>query len=169
MNPKGLEVSPLFIAIVGVIIGVIILIYVYCITAGWCYGAQTLFQAQQRLGFGRRSHQEQDEETPSTDLENSMVHLIPVRKYTKNNGASVGVSVNDDEAMCSVCLGEFEEGEAVKILPECTHSFHVPCIDMWLYSHSSCPLCRTDAIATPPRQQLLQPQPEVQRTSELGE
>lgn len=44
---------------------------------------------------------------------------------------------------CVVCLSVFEEGEDVRKLPRCQHSFHAPCIDMWLYSHSDCPLCRS--------------------------
>ncbi|KAJ6909571.1 hypothetical protein NC652_020524 [Populus alba x Populus x berolinensis] len=43
------------------------------------------------------------------------------------------------------CLGDFEGGEQLRELPERLHSYHVACIDMWLYSHSSCPMCRTDA------------------------
>lgn len=44
---------------------------------------------------------------------------------------------------CVVCLSAFEEGEEVRKLPRCKHSFHAPCIDMWLYFHSNCPLCRS--------------------------
>ncbi|PKU67874.1 E3 ubiquitin-protein ligase [Dendrobium catenatum] len=44
--------------------------------------------------------------------------------------------------MCAVCLSKFNDGEDIKLLPECKHCFHVQCIDMWLQSHSSCPLCR---------------------------
>lgn len=58
--------------------------------------------------------------------------LLSSYKY-KNEGAG-------DE--CAVCLSVFEEGEEVRTLPRCKHSFHAPCIDMWLYSHSDCPLCR---------------------------
>ncbi|XP_031261829.1 RING-H2 finger protein ATL39-like [Pistacia vera] len=46
------------------------------------------------------------------------------------------------EDECVVCLTGFAEGEFVCQLPRCRHSFHSPCIDMWLYSHSDCPLCR---------------------------
>ncbi|KAG6681544.1 hypothetical protein I3842_13G098900 [Carya illinoinensis] len=47
------------------------------------------------------------------------------------------------ETQRAVCLGEFEEGQWLKHLPNCTHAFHVPCIDTWFQSHSNCPLCRS--------------------------
>lgn len=49
-------------------------------------------------------------------------------------------------ADCSVCLGEFRDGELVRLLPKCGHAFHVPCIDTWLRAHVNCPLCRSDVI-----------------------
>ncbi|XP_020587800.1 RING-H2 finger protein ATL2-like [Phalaenopsis equestris] len=48
---------------------------------------------------------------------------------------------------CAVCLSAAEEGEMVRMLPQCKHLFHVGCIDMWLYSHSTCPVCRAEAKA----------------------
>ncbi|VYS62852.1 unnamed protein product [Arabidopsis thaliana] len=44
---------------------------------------------------------------------------------------------------CSVCLSEFKDNESGRIMPNCKHTFHVDCIDMWFHSHSSCPLCRS--------------------------
>lgn len=49
-------------------------------------------------------------------------------------------------ADCSVCLGEFQDGELVRLLPKCGHAFHVPCIDTWLRAHVNCPLCRSDVL-----------------------
>ena len=44
---------------------------------------------------------------------------------------------------CIICLTEFEEQEKVKMIPCCKHVFHPGCIDTWLSSHVSCPLCRS--------------------------
>ncbi|KAF7083284.1 hypothetical protein CFC21_087093 [Triticum aestivum] len=46
--------------------------------------------------------------------------------------------------LCSVCLEDLEDGEMVRELPSCKHIFHVECIDMWLHSHTTCPICRCD-------------------------
>ncbi|XVF16058.1 hypothetical protein REPUB_Repub09cG0208300 [Reevesia pubescens] len=43
---------------------------------------------------------------------------------------------------CAICLGEFTEGDELRVLPQCGHAFHVGCVDTWLGSHSSCPSCR---------------------------
>ncbi|KAK2424654.1 RING-H2 finger protein ATL40 [Trifolium repens] len=44
---------------------------------------------------------------------------------------------------CAVCLSIVEDEEMMRLLPNCKHSFHVACIDKWLASHSTCPICRT--------------------------
>ena len=47
------------------------------------------------------------------------------------------------EMACSICLGDYEEGEDIRLLP-CGHMFHVPCIDAWLQINRICPLCKAD-------------------------
>ncbi|KAL1557690.1 RING-type E3 ubiquitin transferase [Salvia divinorum] len=44
---------------------------------------------------------------------------------------------------CPICLGEFGEMETVKMIPYCGHVFHPTCIDTWLASRVTCPLCRS--------------------------
>ncbi|KAG9159126.1 hypothetical protein Leryth_026211 [Lithospermum erythrorhizon] len=47
------------------------------------------------------------------------------------------------ESECSICLRSFEDHEMVRVLPICHHVFHSECVDIWLTTRSSCPLCRT--------------------------
>ncbi|ERN13976.1 hypothetical protein AMTRI_Chr01g133120 [Amborella trichopoda] len=47
---------------------------------------------------------------------------------------------------CTVCLSALEEGETGRLLPNCQHVFHVECIDMWLQSHDTCPICRAGVV-----------------------
>ncbi|KAF1867748.1 hypothetical protein Lal_00050181 [Lupinus albus] len=75
----------------------------------------------------------------SMSFDNSRGNLLSSYKYKKEGGGGGG----GYDYECSVCLSDLEEGEEVKKLPRCKHSFHLQCIDMWLHSHHDCPLCRT--------------------------
>lgn len=70
----------------------------------------------------------------ATGLKKSHLRQIPVAVY--------GSGLNIPATECPICLGEFEDGDKVRVLPKCNHGFHVSCIDTWLLSHSSCPNCR---------------------------
>ncbi|XP_019167614.1 PREDICTED: RING-H2 finger protein ATL66-like [Ipomoea nil] len=49
---------------------------------------------------------------------------------------------------CCICLGVFEDGEMIKVMPNCLHAFHSHCIDRWLSSSSTCPVCRSSIRST---------------------
>lgn len=53
---------------------------------------------------------------------------------------------SEDQPHCSICLGEYEEGENLFRLP-CSHIYHVECINSWCSSHTRCPLCNYDLAA----------------------
>ncbi|MCO5548327.1 hypothetical protein L7F22_001784 [Adiantum nelumboides] len=55
----------------------------------------------------------------------------------------------DDDASCSICLADYHNGELIRMLPDCRHSFHAMCVDAWLRLHASCPMCRTSPLPTP--------------------
>ncbi|XP_061373227.1 RING-H2 finger protein ATL16-like [Gastrolobium bilobum] len=74
----------------------------------------------------------------SIGLELSVVHSLPISQFKKNEEDHKPINVD-----CAICLGEFEEGVWIKHLPNCTHGFHVSCIDTWFQSHSNCPICRS--------------------------
>lgn len=53
------------------------------------------------------------------------------------------------ETLCSVCLGDYESDERLQRIPTCGHTFHVDCIDHWLATHTTCPLCRVSLLPPP--------------------
>jgi hypothetical protein len=73
-----------------------------------------------------------------SDLELSIINSLPIYQFKKNESQEKTANVD-----CPICLGEYEEGEWLKLLPSCKHGFHVSCIDKWFQLHSSCPLCRS--------------------------
>ncbi|XP_015579224.2 E3 ubiquitin-protein ligase ATL4 [Ricinus communis] len=49
---------------------------------------------------------------------------------------------------CAVCLSKFEPQDQLRLLPLCCHAFHIHCIDTWLHSNQTCPLCRSPIHAS---------------------
>ncbi|OIW10669.1 hypothetical protein TanjilG_16041 [Lupinus angustifolius] len=45
---------------------------------------------------------------------------------------------------CAICLLEFEDDSMLRFLTICSHVFHQECIDLWLCSNKTCPVCRKD-------------------------
>lgn len=78
----------------------------------------------------------------ATGLKKSALRQIPVTVF----GSGTNIPATD----CPICLGDFEQGEKVRVLPMCHHGFHMKCIDTWLESHSSCPTCRHSLLEHPP-------------------
>lgn len=68
-------------------------------------------------------------------LDSATISGLPMFAYGSSNKSS-------PEAECAICLSMFSEGDKVKVLPLCHHGFHSDCVDMWLRTRSSCPLCR---------------------------
>merc|ERR1719440_1675962 len=48
---------------------------------------------------------------------------------------------SDARDQCSVCLMDFDQGDSLRTL-ECTHRFHMACIDQWLAQSGQCPVCK---------------------------
>lgn len=99
-------------------------------------GLNSILRCAMRCGFGLSSAAGTAERT---GLKKRELKKFPVAAY----GSS---EVNIAATECAICLGEFADGERVRVLPPCNHSFHMSCIDTWLVSHSSCPNCRHSLI-----------------------
>ncbi|KAG6519589.1 hypothetical protein ZIOFF_023083 [Zingiber officinale] len=68
-------------------------------------------------------------------LDQAHIDALPLFLYAEILGSK-------DPFDCAVCLAEFAPEDKLRLLPACGHAFHLACIDTWLLSNSSCPLCR---------------------------
>ncbi|XP_038984042.1 RING-H2 finger protein ATL46-like [Phoenix dactylifera] len=68
-------------------------------------------------------------------LDQAYIDALPVFLYKEIVGAK-------EPFDCAVCLSEFAANDKLRLLPFCGHAFHIICIDTWLLSNSTCPLCR---------------------------
>ncbi|KAJ4712293.1 RING-H2 finger protein [Melia azedarach] len=74
-------------------------------------------------------------------LDQALIDALPVFYYRD----IVGLKEPFD---CAVCLCEFSEQDKLRLLPTCGHAFHISCIDTWLLSNSTCPLCRGNLLSS---------------------
>ncbi|XP_021735621.1 RING-H2 finger protein ATL51-like [Chenopodium quinoa] len=79
----------------------------------------------------------------ASGLDDAFIRQITVFKYRREDKLVDGTE-------CAVCLTEFNENENLRLMPNCEHAFHLPCIDTWLKTHSNCPLCRSTMNLAPP-------------------
>lgn len=72
---------------------------------------------------------------------NNGVESLPLFKFSSLTGKIAGGD-------CAVCLSKFEGVDQLRLLPLCCHAFHAECIDAWLKSNQTCPLCRSTVNPT---------------------
>ncbi|WOK96397.1 RING-H2 finger protein ATL47-like [Canna indica] len=68
-------------------------------------------------------------------LDQAFIDALPLFLYSEILGSK-------EPFDCAVCLCEFAPDDKLRLLPVCGHAFHLGCIDTWLLSNSTCPLCR---------------------------
>ncbi|CAA7052432.1 unnamed protein product [Microthlaspi erraticum] len=78
-------------------------------------------------------------------LDASVIETFPTFRYSAVKTLRIGKEALE----CPVCLNEFEEEETLRLIPKCCHVFHPGCIDAWLRSHATCPLCRANLVPIP--------------------
>ncbi|KAA8549434.1 hypothetical protein F0562_001093 [Nyssa sinensis] len=76
--------------------------------------------------------------SPTKGLDPSIIASIPLFVYDSDE--------QKRGSECVICLSVFEDEDVGRLLPKCGHAFHVECIDMWLHSHSNCPICRAPVV-----------------------
>ncbi|CAB9503244.1 (E3-independent) E2 ubiquitin-conjugating enzyme UBE2O [Seminavis robusta] len=78
------------------------------------------------------------------ELEKNSQTMSPAA-YLAELGASME-EVGEDARKCPICLGDYDgtdETESLRKLTACGHLFHSGCVETWLETKSSCPLCKT--------------------------
>ncbi|CAH2062566.1 unnamed protein product, partial [Iphiclides podalirius] len=65
------------------------------------------------------------------------IDQLPTYKYSEQTR-------HGEQTSCVVCMCEFEARQTLRVLP-CAHEFHAKCVDKWLRSNRTCPICRGNA------------------------
>ncbi|KAJ7539831.1 hypothetical protein O6H91_11G112200 [Diphasiastrum complanatum] len=91
-------------------------------------------------------HAQQQPETVSASkmgLSRKDVDMLPMIRCGASSPEHQDQGLGSD---CLICLNEFSEGDKVRLLPSCSHGFHVFCVDLWLLTNASCPVCRQSLL-----------------------
>ncbi|XP_004208046.2 uncharacterized protein LOC101241731 [Hydra vulgaris] len=69
-------------------------------------------------------------------LKKEQIEMLPHYTLTKYSMADFTA-----DERCVICMCEYAVEEKLRILP-CAHEFHSECVDQWLETSSTCPICR---------------------------
>lgn len=116
------------VAVAALVIAVYSLYIIYFSRAIAATGGGSLRAARARRMMGLRG------------LNPAVIDTFPVLEYSAVKGLRLGKGALE----CAVCLNEFEDHEALRLLTKCDHVFHPDCIDEWLAFHTTCPVCRAE-------------------------
>ncbi|OIT00403.1 PREDICTED: RING-H2 finger protein ATL52-like [Nicotiana attenuata] len=130
-------IAPLLISMLGIVCTALALVIYHFILLRFCI-------RRSRSHIRNNIGQPFNEPHLTIGIEQKIIESIPLVVYSIHKQDLCRVDQNE----CAVCLGELEEGEIVRFLPNCKHYFHVTCIDKWLIGHVNCPICRSSIIET---------------------
>lgn len=121
-----------------VVIVLVLMLHIYARCAFRRHARRRAALRQFSIGGGTEQIRLNEHE-PKRGLNPSVISSLPSFVYKQ-------VDYHIDHTIeCSVCISSLEDEEIARILPNCNHTFHAECIDMWLVTHSTCPICRMEA------------------------
>ncbi|GMI72039.1 Arabidopsis Toxicos en Levadura 16 [Hibiscus trionum] len=129
------------IAVLGILATAFLLLSYYIFVIKCCLNWQRI-DLFRRFSLSRRQHEDPlmayspAIERRHRGLDESVIRQIPIFRFDKD-------SKERSFCECAVCLNEFEDEEKLRMIPNCSHVFHIDCIDVWLQNNANCPLCRT--------------------------
>ena len=85
------------------------------------------------------------------DLSNIFGSLFPetnttsiVTHNTVMTNTTIETVDNNIDERCSICHDSYNENNVIRRINCCGHFFHCNCVDTWLATHITCPICRRD-------------------------
>lgn len=107
--------------------------------------AEMRFEAEHTIFFGYSSSEvDVYDLLGHQGLASDLLKRLPAMRVAQAK-AIYGDTITDDslDEGCSICLESYEGEDDIRLLPSCEHHFHKKCVDKWLGSHTTCPMCRT--------------------------
>jgi len=83
------------------------------------------------------------------------VEVAPTQTQLESASTLFTAEQNEDDN-CAICQDSMEEGQQLRRLNHCRHTFHKSCVDTWFRTNVHCPSCRHDI-----REHASQPPPPV--------
>ncbi len=72
------------------------------------------------------------------------VVVRPTQEHIDRATTQRMATVEDEQSNCSICQDSFTDGQAIRQINHCRHSFHRICINPWFDRNVHCPVCRFD-------------------------
>ncbi|KAL0845393.1 hypothetical protein Bca101_018639 [Brassica carinata] len=121
------------------VIGIVLLSLFLLSIVGCCF-FYAYKSAEIESGSGQVLHT-----TARHGLDKDIIESFPFFLYSEIKGLKIGKGGVE----CAICLNEFEDEETLRWMPPCSHTFHANCIDVWLSSWPTCPVCRASLSLKP--------------------
>ncbi|CAD6224592.1 unnamed protein product [Miscanthus lutarioriparius] len=128
--------SPSMAIVIVVLIAAFFFLGFFSIYVRHCYGNGYSANNPAPNGGAARSRRQQ------RGLDAAVLESFPTMAYADVKAHKAGKGALE----CAVCLSEFDDDETLRLLPKCSHVFHPDCIDTWLASHVTCPVCRANLV-----------------------
>lgn len=135
LDDKDLQIRGRTLFFIILIFSIILLVTVLFLYTRWV----CRYHGQLPITFSSTAAQS-SHAPPPQGLDPDFIKRLPIILHQVPGDPNGGAW---EESECCICLGEFGDGEKLKVLPGCEHCFHCACVDEWLAHHSSCPLCRS--------------------------
>jgi Ring finger domain len=64
-------------------------------------------------------------------------------------GSLLLIQPGQSDTPCAICQDTIQDGDTIRLLRACRHTFHRACVDVWFQRNVHCPVCRHDIRIVP--------------------